>query len=315
MKIYWENREGIKPPKNATFHFKSFDSKTSISTNAQFIDLPPPQTANVIKKTYLPSYSDWEKSIEKALEKKIPKVVLARSTLLELDTSPDPFAITAALKKKAKNSFIFCIQFDDFSFLGATPERLFKKEENSLLTEAMAGTRKRGKTALEDHLLEKELLNSSKDSSEISPVKHYLSEKLSPLCISPPQFDPFSIYKTSNVQHLYTPCRGRLKENISDDQILNAIHPTPALCGTPKDEAFSFIEEVEPFNRGFYGGALGWSFEEESEWIVAIRSCILQKNQAILYSGTGIVSGSSPQEEWDELNQKIKLFDDIFLEK
>ena len=113
------------------------------------------------------------------------------------------------------------------------------------------------------------------------------------------------------MQHLHQSCTAQL-ETIDDAALLSSLHPTPALCGTPKEKAFSLIRELEPFERGLYGGVLGWTTDEESEWIVAIRSCFLHGNVATLFSAAGIVEGSHPEEEWDELNQKLKLYDGIF---
>jgi menaquinone-specific isochorismate synthase len=259
----------------------------------------------------------WIAGVEKALDliqrKELEKVVLARTCTLELATAPDPFAIAAALKQKAQGAFVFCVQSDTEAFLGATPERLFVRNNREILSEAIAGTRRRGKTASEDENLAAQLLASEKDLREFSPVQTYLHNALSPLCIAPPKFTPISIHQTQNVQHLYSRCSGKLKETATDEEILLNLHPTPALCGTPKNKAYSVIHELEPFERGLYGGAIGWTTPEASEWIVGIRSCFIQGKTATLFSGTGIVEGSDPEEEWDELNQKLKLYEGVFI--
>lgn len=258
----------------------------------------------------------WIAGVEKALalirRSELEKVVLARTCTLELAEAPDPFALTAALKQKAQGAFVFCVQSDTEAFLGATPERLFVRNQRQILSEAIAGTRRRGKTSSEDTKLGKQLLKSEKDLREFSPVQIYLQNALSPLCVAPPSFTPISIHQTQNVQHLYSRCSGRLKETVTDEEILLHLHPTPALCGTPKNKAYSVIRELEPFERGLYGGAIGWTTPEASEWIVGIRSCLIRGRTATLFSGTGIVEGSDPEEEWDELNQKLKLYEGIF---
>lgn len=259
----------------------------------------------------------WIAGVEKALElirrKELEKVVLARTCTLELETAPDPFAIAAALKAKAQGAFVFCVQSETEAFLGATPERLFVRNNREILSEAIAGTRKRGKTKAEDEYLAAQLLSSEKDLREFSPVQAYLKNALSPLCIASLTFTPISIHQTQNVQHLYSKCSGKLNAAATDEVILQNLHPTPALCGTPKDKAFSVIRELEPFERGLYGGAIGWSTPEASEWIVGIRSCLIKGKTATLFSGTGIVEGSDPDEEWEELNQKLKLYEGIFV--
>lgn len=258
----------------------------------------------------------WIHNVEKALEsivrKELQKVVLARICILELERAADPFAITAALKQKAQGAFVFCLQSEKSSFLGATPERLFARKNRKIISEAMAGTRRRGRTTSEDFKYQKQLLLSAKDYREFSYVNSYLQEFLSPLCEAPLSFSPISIHKTQNVQHLYCRSLGQLKEAITDEEILGALHPTPALCGTPKQKAFSMIQDLEPFERGLYGGAIGWTTPDACEWIVGIRSCHLEGKTAILFSGTGIVEGSDPEVEWEELNQKLALYDSLF---
>ncbi len=268
-----------------------------------------------MKKTFHPTFKAWKADIEKALDlirrKELEKVVLGRTCVLELQEIPDPFAITAMLKEEAQGAFVFCAQMDTESFLGASPERLFSRKGKKLLSEAIAGTRPRGKHFFQDEKLRHDLLCSLKDLREFSPVQKYLQNALTPLCVSPLTFTPISIHRTRNVQHLYSRCSGVLQEDADDDAILSSLHPTPALCGTPTKKAYSLIQELEPFDRGLFGGAIGWTTPEESEWIVGIRSCLIKGKTATLFSGTGIVEGSDPVEEWEELNQKLKLYDRI----
>jgi len=322
MRVFWCDREGNHPPSEALFKWHCFfpEIPSPFQDKEPFIrveNLPPPAfSLKVLKRVFSPEKNDWIQGIQKALkaidEKALKKVVLARTWTLELADAPDPFAITAALRQKSQGAFVFCFQSGDTAFLGASPERLFFRKGRNIFSEAMAGTRKRGKNAQEDEILAKELLTSSKDLREFSPVQEYLQTTLFPLCKIPLNFTPVSIHRTQNVQHLYSQCTGRLKEETTDEEILSQLHPTPALCGSPKEKAYSLIRQLEPFERGLYGGTLGWSTPEESEWIVGIRSCLIQGKKATLFSGTGIVEGSNPISEWDELDQKLKLYEGIF---
>lgn len=315
MKIYWSDREGKPAPQGSTFHFYPFARGQNTSTTAQQTHLPPPTRAKILKKTFSPSRTEWIAAVEKALhliqQGHLQKIVLARTCTLELDHAPDPFALAAALKEKAEGAFVFCLQTHNSAFLGASPERLFLRKGRKIFSEALAGTRRRGQTPEEDLLLGKDLLSNEKDLREIEPVQVYLQNVLSPFCENLPTLSPLILHKTQNVQHLYSQCIGTLKPNVKDAQIIAPLHPTPALCGTPKPIALQLIQELEPFQRGLYGGILGWSTENTSEWIVGIRSCLLEGNKATLFSGTGIVEGSNPAEEWDELNQKLRLYDGI----
>lgn len=314
MNIYWSDREGQSAPSDCTFHVRPFGSKLQTFPTIR-IELPFPARAKAIKKTFSPTKEEWFEKVEKALDlihrKELQKVVLARTCTLELETAIDPFALAAALKNKAQGAFVYCFESKGEAFLGATPERLFKRTGKTIYSEALAGTRPRGKNPREDEKLQKQLLTSAKDLREFSYIPDYLQSVLSPLCTTPLRFTPISVHQTQNVQHLYSRCSGTIKEMMTDEQILAHLHPTPALCGVPKHKALSTIRELEPFDRGLYGGALGWTTGEESEWIVAIRSCLLQGKMATLFSGTGIVEGSNPEHEWDELNQKLRLYDGI----
>ena len=318
-RVFWEGRDGKRPPPDAVFEWRPFyEGGFTLSNSSSQIDTlhSPAKAIPVLKRTFTPDREGWIERIEKALgaigRKEIQKVVLARTCILELAQIPDPFAIAAALKQKAQGAFIFCIETPGGAFLGASPERLFFRKGREIFSEALAGTRRRGKTEEEDSALEKELLKSEKDLREVQPVQDYLQRTLSPLCQIAPSFTPLSVHRTQNVQHLYSKCTSRLKEAISDSEIVSRLHPTPALCGVPKEKALSLIREWEPFDRGLYGGAIGWSTPEASEWVVGIRSCLIQGRTATLFSGTGIVEGSDPKEEWDELDQKLKLYEGIF---
>lgn len=294
---------------------RPFYSGIDTTFTPEFVELPKPKSYKVVKKSYFPDFEGWKTGVEKALDliarKELEKVVLGRICVLEFEEILDPFAITAALRQRGEGAFVFCFQSDGMSFLGASPERLFLRREKTLLSEALAGTRPRGKDKLQDENFRNELLSSLKDIREFSPVKEYLQRALSPLCVTPPVFSPLSVHQTQNVQHLYSCCTAPLKEGPKDLEILQSLHPTPALCGTPTQRAYSLIRELEPFDRELFGGAIGWSTEASSEWAVAIRSCKIERHIATLFSGTGIVEGSDPSEEWEELNQKLKLYDRI----
>lgn len=294
-KVFWCDREGNSPPPHCTFWKSTFVGAPEKLINPEFVTLPSPITVKVLKRTFTPDKKTWIQNVEKALkEKNLQKVVLARACTLELETAPDPFAIAAALRQKAKGAYIFCFN----NFIGASPERLFSRKKNQIVSEALAGTLVNGIT--------------EKDLREFAPVKEHVDQILSPLCNSF-SFSPISIHHTHNLQHIYSRCAGTLKSAIPDSEILSKLHPTPALCGVPQTNALSFINEVEPFQRGLYCGTLGWTTSDASEWIVGIRSCLIEGNKATLYSGAGIVEGSDPEAEWEELNRKLQLYDEIFV--
>ncbi len=311
--MFWRSKEGRFAPPNAQFFLWPFTGSATVLDNVSLLSqLPAPwHPVRVLQRVDSPDRMNWLIAVEQALEEirsnRLKKVVLARETILHLEEAPDPFRITASLEKRAQGASLFCIQFDaNSALLGATPERLFQRVDQTITAEAIAGTRKRGLA------LETELLSSEKDLREFQFVQDYFEGMLNPHCTRPLQFSPIDLHRTSNVHHLISRATGDLLPNRSDHCIVQMLHPSPALCGTPKRAAFQWICTHEPFLRGLYGGIIGWQTERESDWVVAIRSCILEGSIARIYTGTGIVAGSDPQAEWDELEAKLALYEEIF---
>ena len=321
MKVYWSDREGNSPPEDAIFSWRYFLPRLEtpkMSGVSRVRELPAPtRPIRVASRRFLPEKNEWISAIEKAVgaigRKELEKVVLARCCILECEEAPDPFAVISALKAKGQNTTLFCFAGEEMAFLGSTPEILFRRQKDQLQSEALAGTIKRGQSASEDDRLGRELLESAKDLREFTPVETFLKEALSPLCKETLSFSPLHVRKAGNVQHLCSRLSATLRGGISDADILSRIHPTPALCGAPQEAAFDWIRQIEPFSRGLYGGAVGWSTRDASEWAVAIRCCMIRGKTVHLYTGTGIVEGSDPAEEWEELDLKMKLYDGIFV--
>jgi menaquinone-specific isochorismate synthase len=99
---------------------------------------------------------------------------------------------------------------------------------------------------------------------------------------------------------------------VTDAEVLLALHPTPAVGGYPRREALEEIRALEPFDRGWYAGPVGWIGAEGSEFAVGIRSGLVRGNSLALFSGAGIVAGSVPEDEWAEIEQKIGGFVRVF---
>lgn len=314
MKIYWRGKDGKKPPKNAIFGWVPFYPGWPVPPvqNVERIDSLPKAAdpIRVYQKKFLPEKEEWLSIIKKTknaiFQKQFEKAVLARVCVLTCEKEPDPFSIAAVLQTRAKNATLFCFADETMAFLGATPEILFSRKGRHILSEAVAGTAKHSEN-------ENEFLQNPKPLSEIIPVQKYLEQKLLPLCENAPLFSPIFVKKTKNVQHLCSNVEGILKDKTLDADILTKLHPTPALCGAPSFAAMEWIRKHEPFDRGLYGGAIGWSTEEESLWAVSIRCCLILGKQVLLYTGAGIVEGSDPEEEWEELNNKMSLFEGIFV--
>ena len=316
MRIYWSDREGNATNNGCAFQIRPFfPCNTSKCQADGGIDLPKPQSVQAQFKTTIPSKKTWIETVHRAKEKIqkgiLQKVVLSRAVFLDLKEAVDPFALAHALQEKSQNSYVYCIEEKNRAFLGATPELLFSRKGRMIQSEALAGTRKRGKTLQEDQQLEDELLQSKKDQAEFLFVEKEIQSVLSPFCLGSLQTSPIHVRKTQNVQHLCSQITGILSENITDETLIHRLHPTPALAGLPKKEAFSFIQAHEQWDRFLFGGCLGRVEAEGSEWIVMIRSCMLEDKTATLFSAAGIVIDSDPEKEWEELDHKIKLYEGI----
>lgn len=261
----------------------------------------------------LPNKKGWYENIETVLasfaQGKTEKIVLARKSIFEFVESIEPLHLLLLLQNTNPELFHFCFQPSvGNAFIGGSPERLYSRQERLLQTEAMAGTRRRGKSTQEDQELSQELLTSEKDIREQQFVVYSLRSILHQLCHSIGKIRKPSLLKLNKVQHLYTPCNGILLDEVSDADILPKLHPTPAVGGYPREQALIAIEEIEPFDRGWYAGPVGWIGHNSAEFAVAIRSGLVEDNQLSLFSGAGIVQGSQPEQEWQEIEHKIGSF-------
>jgi menaquinone-specific isochorismate synthase len=155
-------------------------------------------------------------------------------------------------------------------------------------------------------------LHSAKDLSEHTYVSKGIREALEPLCEELEIEDCVSEMKLARGRHLRSKVRGTLEDDVTDAALLDAMHPTPAVGGHPRSEALEQIHALEPFDRGWYAGPVGWIGQEASEFAVGIRSGLVRGRKLALFSGAGIVTGSVPGEEWAEIEQKIGDFTGMF---
>lgn len=277
-------------PKYARQEFSSFEPASTRLLNSA-----------IKNSVSLPTQESWNQLIEQSLREiakgSLEKVVLARRTTLQIEV--DPFALLEQLQKKSRGAALFAVQFSpDAAFIGVTPERLYRRKGRKITIDALAGTA----------LLHAEtLLHSQKDLKEFSFVKDSIESSASPLCETWHWQEKDSIYTTSHLQHLYNCFTGILRENSTDLDLIQALHPTAALGGAPRKTALDYIAKQEPFDRGWYAAPLGFASAEEAEFVVGIRSALVTKEATHLFAGAGIVHGSIPSKEWDELDHKISL--------
>lgn len=254
--------------------------------------------------------NDWLQTVEKATADIkggcFEKVVLARDVLRTYDGPLSSGSLLYQLEKNQQTSFLFSFQIGEKCFLGATPERLIKKDGKVVYSACLAGSIKRGESEEEDEQLGQTLLTDSKNLHEHEVVVRMISKAFEDCCTNIEKPAQPQLLKTKNIQHLFTPILGTIRNGYSIIDLVAKLHPTPALGGYPKQEAMQFIREEEPMERGWYASPIGWmDFEDNGEFVVAIRSGLIEKKNAYLFAGCGIVEHSNPKEELIETQIKL----------
>lgn len=254
----------------------------------------------------------YEESVSRAVQKirqgAFTKIVLARAREAQADRPLHPLRILNGLRERFPDCYAFSTANGrGQSFIGATPERLARVDGGRLETEALAGSVRRGATASEDAMLGGGLLRSMKDRGEQQVVVDSIVRRLAPLGIRPSFDQQPRLRRLANIQHLHTAIRGVLPAGVGLLQVVDALHPTPAVGGSPREAAVPCIQELETFARGLYAGALGWiDHKGNGEFVVGLRSALIDGARARLYAGAGIVADSEPLKERQETDVKFK---------
>ena len=236
------------------------------------------------------------------------KIVLARAQDLTADQPLHPLRVLNGLRQRFPECYAFSMANGrGQSFIGASPERLVRVSKRVLETEALAGSIRRGASASEDAALAATLLRSEKDRREHEHVVAAISGRLAQLGLKPEFAAQPGLRRLANVQHLHTPVRAALPDNVRLLTALAALHPTPAVGGAPMAAAVAGIRGLEGFPRGLYAGALGWvNARGGGEFFVGLRSALVDGASARVYAGAGIVAGSTPEKEFAETELKFK---------
>jgi menaquinone-specific isochorismate synthase len=243
------------------------------------------------------------------------KIVLARAKEVTADRPLHPLRVLNGLRQRFADCYAFSVANGrGQSFIGASPERLLRVDGGELLTEALAGSIRRGGTASEDAALGAALLRSDKDRREHAFVLQSISRRLEPLGLTLNFNAVPGLRRLANVQHLFTPVQARLPAGVRLLDILACLHPTPAVGGKPRAAALPRIRELEAFPRGLYAGAIGWlDASGRGEFFVGLRSALIDGPTARLYAGAGIVAGSVPEREFAETELKFRAMQDALL--
>ncbi|MCE9966128.1 isochorismate synthase MenF [Lelliottia amnigena] len=264
-------------------------------------------SSHIVRETHLPARPEWLSLVSQATDAiargEFEKVVLARATDLQFDQRVTAISLMAASRRINHNCYHFCMMFDaQNAFMGSSPERLWRRRGKRLRTEALAGTVASHADDAQSHRLGEWLLNDDKNQREnmlvVEDICQRLQHHTQALEVLPAQ-----IVRLRKVQHLRRCIWTELK-TADDEQCLHLLQPTAAVAGLPRDPARGFILRKEPFEREWYAGSAGYLSPEQSEFCVTLRCARVSDNAVRLYAGAGIVSGSVPEEEWQEIENK-----------
>jgi menaquinone-specific isochorismate synthase len=263
------------------------------------------------------SFDRWNEMIARALDAMqgtLRKVVLARMCEVVSSQRLDVDAALENLTRHYPDCFRFLFEPQpEHAFWGATPELLVHTQERQAVSMALAGSIGRGQSedpdqrAEEDELLASQLLNSRKDRREHDLVAQEVCLRFQKIGAQVQMDSQPQVLRLRNIQHLYTPVRAVLPDDIGVLPLAKLLHPTPALGGLPQEAAMEFIRESELAPRGWYAAPVGWIDQHmNGAFGVAIRSAITQHERAWLYAGAGIVPGSQADQEWEETALKFR---------
>ncbi|BDH12240.1 isochorismate synthase [Streptomyces hygroscopicus] len=239
------------------------------------------------------------------------KVVLARTLELTARHEPDLTAMLRRLARRDPAGYTFAVPSGrGRTLIGASPELLVARRGGRLVANPLAGSAPRSADLAEDVRRAAALLESSKDLHEHAVVVDAVREALAPYSTGLEVPERPTLVRTAAMWHLSTTVTGELADPaVSALELAAALHPTPAVCGTPTDVARAVIAASEPFDRGPYTGMVGWQDADgDGEWVVTIRCAEAEGRRLRLFAGAGVVADSSPRAETAETGAKFRTF-------
>lgn len=253
--------------------------------------------------------STWRDAVvararDRLRETEMRKVVIARELTLSADQRFPIARIVRDLDRRFPEAMVFSID----GFVGASPELLVSRSDRTVRAHPLAGTASRSSDPNIDRAAIEQLRSSAKDRTEHQITIDWLLAELLPFCSYVDAEPEPSVLSLVNVHHLGTLVEGVLSAPpVSVVDLVNAVHPTPALGGEPQVAALELIGELEGFNRGRYGGPAGWvDSEGNGEFAVSVRTAALDGDSAVVCAGVGVVAQSDPEAELAETQAKFR---------
>lgn len=272
---------------------------------------PPRQRAAVPFALEPDSREAWGAAMDAALaaigEGRVSKVVLSRRLRLVAEHPFSSKDLLVNLIDGDARGTVLLYRYADVFFCGCTPELLVRKRGDVVESMCLAGTCPAGATAAESDALAEALLADGKNRAEHDYVVQLIRSVLDRVCYDVDVPTAPEIMRLAHVQHLFTPARARVLAGITLADLMEDLHPTPAVAGTPVGEAKMLLRAIEPYNRGFYAGACGFvDGAGDGEFSVALRTGVFDGEMGYVYGGCGIVGESDADAEYEEIDLKLR---------
>lgn len=276
------------------------------------VPVSSPSTLKPVTQKSLPDETGFKRAVEQAIANfrlsDVRKAVLSVMRELTFEQDVDTAQMLANLRAQNREGYQFRLSLQDGAVLvGVSPELVIRKEGNRIISNPLAGSAKRMSDQLSDQGNAQQLSQSEKDLYEHRLVIEDIAAHLQPVCdvLDIPAHP--SLISTAALWHLSTRIHGTVSDpSFTALQLACLLHPTPAVCGYPTERARRLIHFIEPFERRFFTGMVGWSDAQgNGEWVVTIRCGSVRRNIVQLFAGAGIVEASDPASEWNEVQTKL----------
>jgi anthranilate synthase component 1 len=260
--------------------------------------------------------SEFKSMVERAKEHVIAgdvfQVVVSQRFTQDLNASADE--VYAVLRALNPSPYMYLLQLSDnhgpYWIVGSSPEALVKINQRKIISHPIAGSRPRGKDPVSDSDMEKELVADTKEQSEhlmlVDLARNDLLRSCEPSTVAVEEF--MAVHRYSHIMHLVSTVVGKLREGVTRVSAVTRAFPAGTLSGAPKPRALEIIEDLEPINRGLFGGVVGYfDFQGNADLAIAIRTALIRGNQAFVQAGAGIVLDSDPESEYLETLAKARV--------
>ena len=254
------------------------------------------------------TFEGWVNQVKDyILDGDVMQVVISHRMSLPFEAPP--VDLYRALRFLNPSPYLYFLDLDDFQVVGSSPEILVRAEQGQVTVRPIAGTIRRGANEAEDQALAEVLLNDAKERAEhlmlIDLGRNDVGRVAKPGSVE--LTDKMVVEKYSHVMHIVSNVMGASRDDVGAIDALRATLPAGTLSGAPKIRAMEIIDELEPYKRGVYGGAVGYiTWSGDMDTAIAIRTAVVKDGTLFVQAGAGVVADSQPASEWEETLNKAR---------